>query len=485
MEINTDILLRPDTHLVAIRNRFLQTIDEFVHLETAGSIVLLVATISALILANSPLSDTYFAVLALDVNIQIGGWQFSESILHLIDDGLMAVFFFVVGLEIKREIIVGELSKPRQAILPIAAAVGGMAVPAVLYLAINGDRPGVNGWGVPMATDIAFALGVLAMLGSRIPAALKVFLTALAIADDLGAVMVIALFYTSGIHWEWLAVAGALLLILVLFNLMDMHHILPYLVVSLVIWYAMLESGVHATVAGVLVAAVIPARSTLPPIQFVARGRELLDHIERIDVPGSHVLDNDEQQVVAMALQRAADYMQAPLQRLEHALHPVSTFLILPIFALANAGVRLEAGFAEALAAPVSLGVILGLVVGKQAGIMGMCFAVVQSGIARLPKGVSWNHLYGASWLAGIGFTMSLFISNLAFGSGQLQAQAKLGILVASALAGTIGFAYLALTSQPVEEVALQPQTEVGPILVEEPLIEEAFEEDSSPALPA
>jgi len=446
---------------------FLEGFRDFRHLEVSGSIVLLLATVSALLLANSAFGHSFEAFWHLEFGIHVGDFAIAQSLKHWIDDGLMAVFFFVVGLEIKREILVGELSSLRKAALPIIAAVGGMVVPAIIYTLVNHGGQGAHGWGIPMATDIAFALGVLAVLGSRVPTSLKVFLTALAIADDLGAVLIIAIFYTSEILWGWLGVAVLLLVLLVLFNLMGVRSPMPYFLVASVIWFAFLNSGVHATIAGVLVALTIPARARREPLEFVEWTRLKLDKIQELEVLGAHVLDSDAQQVCAMEIRTEAIDMQAPLQRLEYGLHPVTTFVILPLFALANAGIVFGgANPLEILMQPVALGVMLGLLVGKQLGVTLFAWLAVRAGLASLPAGVRWRHVYGAGWLAGIGFTMSLFVSGLAFEDTALQAEAKLAILVTSLLAGMGGYLFLRATSKTTDaavaeiaEVAVESAT--------------------------
>jgi NhaA family Na+:H+ antiporter len=427
---------------------------EFLHLEVSGSIVLLVATIAALVLANSVWHEAFTEFWHTEIGLTFGNFEFQQSALHWIDDGLMALFFFVVGLEIKREILVGELSTLRKAALPILAAVGGMVGPAVIYAMINHGGSGAGGWGIPMATDIAFALGVLALLGSRIPTSLKVFLSALAIADDIGAILVIAIFYTSQIFWGWLFVGLALLLVLVFLNLMQVESPLPYALVGAAVWFCFLNSGVHATIAGVLVAFTIPASSRMQPMAFVDWARRKIDEIAAMDVPGDHVLQTPDQQHCAQEIQAQARWIQAPLQRMEHALLPLSTFVILPLFALANAGVLLLGlDISEHIFEPVTLGIFFGLVVGKQLGITGAAWLAVKFKLAELPKGVTWRHVYGASWLGGIGFTMSLFISGLAFRTGVLQSEAKLAILITSVVAGLGG--YLILRGAPVVDASL------------------------------
>ncbi len=422
-----------------IRKDFL----DFTKLEVSGSLVLLAATILALVLANSALGEGFEEFWHIELAFAIGDFEFGQSLLHWIDDGLMAIFFFVVGLEIKREFLVGELSTVRKASLPILAAVGGMIVPALLYSVFNYGGEGASGWGVPMATDIAFALGVITLLGSRVPTSLKVFLTALAIADDIGAVLVIALFYTSEILWGWLGIGMLLLLVLVLFNFLRVDNPIPYFLVAGVIWFAFLHSGVHATIAGVLVAFTIPATARTEPSKFVSWARGKLDEIEVGDTPGSHVLEDPRQQTCATEIQEAARHISAPLQRLEHGLHPLTTFVILPLFALANAGVMLEGNPLELLTQPVTIGVLVGLFVGKPLGITALSWVAVRLGIADLPTGVRWGHVFGAGILGGIGFTMSIFVSNLAFVDAHLQAEAKFAILITSLLAGAVGYFFL------------------------------------------
>lgn len=418
--------------------------QRFIEFEVSGGLTLLAAAAIAIVAANSVYAESYHALWETELAFSVGSWHFSETLLHWIDDGLMALFFFVVGLEIKREVLVGELSSIRKAALPIIAALGGMLVPAGIYLLLNRGGEGATGWGIPMATDIAFALGVLALLGSRVPAALKLFLTAVAIADDIGAVLVIAMFYTAKIHWAWLGFGFALLLVLVLFNVLDVDNPLPYFLVAAVIWFAFLHSGVHATIAGVLVALTIPATARLKPMDFVNLAQSKIDEIAVCDIPDSHVLEDPAQQHCAFEIAKAASHTAAPLQRLEHALLPFTTFIILPLFALANAGVTLTGYDLSVLAVqPVTIGIFAGLLVGKTVGISAATWCATKLGIADLPAGVGWHHVIGASLLGGIGFTMSLFVSNLAFRGELLLAEAKFAILVTSLLAGVIGYVYL------------------------------------------
>jgi NhaA family Na+:H+ antiporter len=423
--------------------RIVHPFQAFADKASSGGILLIAATVVALAWANSPWDDTYFELWQTKLTVGLEGFSLTKDLTHWINDGLMAIFFLVVGLEIKREILVGELSSPRQATLPIAAALGGAVVPAAIYIAINAGGEGASGWGIPMATDIAFALGVLALLGERAPISLKVFLTALAIVDDIVAVTVIALFYTSEISWDALAVGAAFLLALVGANLAGVGKPLVYGLLGIGLWLALLESGVHATIAGVLLAVTVPASSFIDTGEFLKRSRGLLDHFERAGDRGDRVLSNEERQAVLHALNDATEKLEPPLQEMEHALHPWVVFLIMPLFALANAGVPLGEGIAEALTSPVALGIVAGLVLGKQLGITLLAWLAVRTGLSELPDGITWRHVYGAGWLAGIGFTMSLFISDLAFSDGSLLETAKLGILAASLIAGVVGWAIL------------------------------------------
>lgn len=413
----------------------------FFHTEVAGAVVLLAATLAALLIANSALWPAYEHLWHTEIGVYVGEWSFSESALHWVNDALMALFFFVVGLEIKREFLVGDLSDRRKAMLPILAALGGMLVPAVIYYALNVGGPGAHGWGVPMATDIAFVIGVMALLGHRVPPGLKVFVVALAIADDIGAIIVIALVYTSQIFWGWLAVAALFFVVLVVLNRRGVDTPWPYFIVGGALWFAMLNSGIHSTIAGVLVAFTIPAVAKTDPMDFVGFARTRLDAIEECHVEDAHVLEDNEQQVYAGEIRREARHTAAPLQRLETALHPWTTYLVLPLFALGNAAVRIVGEDVGALlSSRVALGVMLGLVVGKPLGIGLMSWLAVKLRVADLPEGVRWSHMLGAGMLGGIGFTMSLFVASIAFRGALEISEAKVAILVASAIAGALGY---------------------------------------------
>lgn len=423
--------------------RVLGPFHRFVATAAAGGLVLLAATAIALLWANSPWADAYHHLWETPVTVGAPAFGLTLSLHHWVNDGLMAVFFFLVGLEIKREVLVGELATRRSATLPVAAALGGMLVPAALYAAANHGGPGAAGWGVPMATDIAFALGLLALLGDRVPSGLRVFLAALAIADDLGAVLMIALFYTSGLDWAALGGAGVVLAVLIGLNRAGARRPATYAGLGVVLWLFVLASGVHATVAGVLLALTVPARTRLDADEFLARADASLTEFRAAADPGGTVLTNRGQQEALQVLASAGDAAQAPLQTMEHALHGVVAFVVMPVFALANAGVPLGAGAGAALRSPIALGIVLGLVLGKPLGILLASYATVRAGAADLPAGVRWRHVYGAGWLGGIGFTMSLFIAGLAFAAPAALDVAKLGILAASVAAGAAGYALL------------------------------------------
>ncbi len=419
----------------------------FSQVEASGGIVLIACTLAALLWANSPYAPAYFALWETPVTVGFGGMALSKALLHWINDGLMAIFFFMVGLEIKREVLVGELNSLRQAALPVAAAIGGMAVPAALYAALNAGGPSLSGWGIPMATDIAFALGILSLLGNRVPASLKVFLAAVAIVDDIGAVLVIAIFYSGDLSLFALALGGAMFVAMLAANVAGARHPALYLILGAILWLAFLKSGVHATIAGVVAAMAIPARTRIDGVTFAAKARRLLGCFERAGGDGGPLLANKAQLAALDALEEACRKAGAPLPRIEHALHPVVAYGIMPVFALANAGVVLSGAAVRSLGEPVSLGIVLGLVLGKQLGIFAACLGMFKLGLTSLPAGTRLGHYYGVSCLAGIGFTMSIFIAGLAFGDLEaLDATAKLAVLAASTLSGLLG--YLVLRSR-------------------------------------
>jgi Na+:H+ antiporter, NhaA family len=427
--------------------RALAPFKRFAEMEAAGGIVLLACTAVALVWANSPWADAYQHLWELELALVAGPLEIRSTLHHLINDGLMAVFFFLVGLEIKREVLVGELASLRRAALPIAGAVGGIVVPAALYALLNAGGPGIRGWAVPMATDIAFALGVLALLGDRVPLGLKVFLAALAIVDDIAAVLVIAAFYSEGISWNHLMAAGGLLLLALSANAAGVRRPAAYAVIGVVLWAAIVGSGIHATVAGVLLALTIPVKTRIDGSEFLGRANLSLSEFAAREEPASPILAHPAQQSALFELEQLTERAQSPLARLEHALHGVVAFGIMPLFALANAGVRLDGGELGAmLANPVTAGVILGLLAGKPLGITLASWLSVRTGLSVLPGEVTWRALHGVGWLGGIGFTMALFIAGLAFpGRPELLASAKIGILTASLLAGVGGWLLLRL----------------------------------------
>ena len=427
------------------RRILLRPFQTFFGLESASGILLLAAAVLALVWANSPWATAYFRLWETHFVAGGGGLVIDKSLHHWINDGLMAVFFFVVGLEIKRELLVGELASPKKAALSVAAAIGGMVAPALLYVALNAGGVGAAGWGIPMATDIAFALGVLALLGSRVPLALKVFVTAIAIVDDLGAVLVIAFFYTAELSWTALGVAAVVMGLLVLLNRLGARSTTPYVLLGLVLWVAFLKSGVHATVAGVLLALTIPARRRIDAPEFLRRAQLFVAEFAEDVKPGRTEPTADQRDAVH-SLEVAAEAVETPLTRLEHALHPWVAFFIMPVFALANAGVTLGGDLGAVLTSPVALGIILGLFVGKQVGILVFSWLAIRLGLAALPAGVGWRQVWGVGLLCGIGFTMSLFIASLAFPDPALLDVSKIGILAASLVSGGAGALVLVWT---------------------------------------
>jgi len=426
------------TTVEPLDSRSASPFQEFFRTEAAGGALLVVCAIAALVVANSASAAAYHHLLATKITIAFGGRALSLTLHQWINDGLMAVFFFLVGLEIKREALAGELASPRQAALPIAAAIGGMVVPASIYLLMTTGGPGARGWAIPMATDIAFALGTLALVAPRAPAGLKIFLAALAIVDDIGAVLVIAVFYTGSIEWSALGTAGLFLLGLIALNALRVRLLMPYLALGLGLWYFVHDSGVHATIAGVLLAFTVPATSRVNAAKFSDRARRLLDDFDREETGDLVVLTSKGQQDAIFGLGHASAAAIAPLLRLEHALHRFSAFVVMPLFALSNAGVSVGSA-----GGGVTLAVIAGLVIGKPLGITVAALAAVRLRLASLPDGVNWTALHGCAWLGGIGFTMSLFIAALAFDGTAFLGPAKAGILAASLVSGVVGAVFV------------------------------------------
>ncbi|HMO14239.1 MAG TPA: Na+/H+ antiporter NhaA [Pirellulaceae bacterium] len=424
----------------------------FVKQKSSAGIVLLLCTFAALVWANSPWSEYYFKILNTKLNVGIDDLiSINKPILLWINDGLMAVFFFVVGLEIKREVLVGELTSVTKAALPVAAAIGGMLGPAAIYVLLNYGRPEVVGWGVPMATDIAFAVGVLAILGSRVPLGLRIFLTALAIVDDIGAVLVIAIFYTDQISFSALTIAHLLLVCSVVANLLGVRSTTVYAVIGIAMWVAMLKSGVHATIAGVLLAMTIPANVRLHTLQFSAMLRTLVNKFDEAETIENKISQNKIQQELLHKIEVASGHVQAPLIHLEHMLIKWVAYFIMPVFALANAGVTINGGIANSLVEPACYGIAAGLFVGKLFGIVFFSWLAVRVGIAQLPAQVTWKQVWGAACLAGIGFTMSLFIAGLAFNDEETLNVAKVGILLGSLVSGVVGFTLLYTHKYPAK----------------------------------
>jgi Na+:H+ antiporter, NhaA family len=405
----------------------------FARMEAAGGILLLIATVIALVWANSPWEHGYHDLWHTTLTVGVGRYVLSWSRHLWINDGLMAIFFFLVGLEIKREVLIGELASRRQATFPFMAALGGSVVPALVYLLFNHSDIHARGWGIPMATDIAFALGVLALLGSRVPPSLKVFVAALAIVDDVFGVLVIALFYTA--HISYISLALGLLGVGVSFlaNWAGVRQPAVYAFIGVFVWFAVLQSGVHATIAGVLLAFSIPVKSSIDKDSFVSRCRRLLDRFDKAEI------NSAEAHAVIHTLASQCEKVDTPLHRIEHSLQPWVSFLIMPVFAFSNAGVHILGQIQSSVRHPVTLGVFLGLLLGKPLGIMGFAWLAEKTGLGSPPAGVQWRQIFGASWLCGIGFTMSLFIAGLALESAEVIDMAKIGTLAASVTAGIVG----------------------------------------------
>ena len=417
--------------------------ERFFHSQTAGSVVLLLATITAVVWANSPWSDLYHTLSHLDIGTYFHGKQYHLTLDHWVKDGLMAIFFFVVGLEIKREILIGELSSVKKAMLPVMAALGGAVIPALIYFSFNPSGPAANGWGVPMATDIAFALGLLALFGKRVPIGLKVFLTALAIVDDLMAVLVIAVFYTDQINITALIMATFLLALLALIVRNNIHRPVCTFLLIFGVWLCVFLSGIHATIAGILLAMVVPVKATIEPKEFFNTLKRHKAWLKETKISRQSMVTDKQQRQAIQQIYLAAERMIPAGIRLEEHLHPIQAFLILPLFALFAAGVTVDSNTLAAFHSTVSLGIIAGLLIGKQVGIVGFSFLVIKSGLTELPAGVSWGQIWGVSLLGGIGFTMSIFISELAFTDAAMIADAKIAIFIASILAGICGYLVL------------------------------------------
>jgi Na+:H+ antiporter, NhaA family len=417
-----------------------QPLQDFFRLEAASGILLLCSAAIALAWVNSSLRDSYSTIFDAPLTVGEGERQIHFTFHHLINDGLMAIFFFLVGMEIKRELVVGELRTPSRALLPLVAAMGGMVVPAVIYVALNRDGPGLVGWAIPMATDIAFCIGILSLLKSRVPHALVVFLTALAIFDDMGGILVIAFFYGSGLHVSWLLGALAVTGGLFVLNRLHVGNGWAYALGGVALWYTLHHGGIHATIAGVVLGMMIPARARRPSREVLT---ELHAHTAQLlSRPGEEALDDAE----VLAIEERIEEMEPPLNRFEHLLHPYVAFGIMPLFALANSGVSLAGTGWEALKNPISLGAALGLFLGKQLGIFLFTLVAVRLGLAPMPGGASRGKLYGVAVIAGIGFTVALFIAGLAFPEPSVLDHAKIGILLGSLASGVVGFLIIRLS---------------------------------------
>jgi NhaA family Na+:H+ antiporter len=428
--------MQPKTFLRSITAPFRQ----FIRNDSSSGILLIVATVIALIWANSPFAPSYFNLWDTPVSISIGNDSFSKPLLLWVNDGLMAIFFFTIGLEIKKEVLDGELSTPRKAALPLLAAVGGMVVPVGLFYLLQEPGAGMKGWGIPMATDIAFSIGILSLLGSRVPLGMKVFLTAFAIVDDIGAILVITIFYSHEVHWNALAVSGGILGFLFLCNYaLSIKRNWVYLLGGLGVWYYMFKSGIHPTIAGVLVAIVIPATNNLRARMFANGIEGFLDEfrLEKADGGGPFIPDPELNQL--QELRNRARSVLPPLQRLEYQLNDFVAFFVMPLFALANAGIKISGG-GDVFGQPLFINIAVALVLGKVLGIFTFSWLAVKLKFADLPLRTNWVQMIGLGLLGGIGFTMALFIANLALNDSDLLAQAKLGILAGSFIAGTGGF---------------------------------------------
>jgi NhaA family Na+:H+ antiporter len=439
-------------------SRFIQLakpFERFFKEAVSGSYPLFLASLMALVWANLS-AASYHSLWHTELTFSLGHIQITKSLVHWINEALMSLFFLTVGLEIKRELLVGELASPKRALLPIAAAFGGMLFPAIIYMLLNFGTPALRGWGIPMATDIAFSLAVLAIIGKRIPFGIRIFLSAFAIADDLGAVLVIAIFYTQTIVWGYLLLSILFFAGLALANIFWIRWTLLYALLGIGLWFTILGSGIHATVAGVLVAIFIPARGRYDTETFLKKVKAYLDHFEcEPEACGHTVLLNQEHLNDIRGIEEACHNVETPLQRLEYTLHPWISLVVLPLFALTNAGLVLKGmELTKAILHPVTLGIFLGLVLGKPIGIFLFTYLASRIFKAPLVSGVSWGHILGASMLGGIGFTMSLFISGLSFPSAQFLELSKLGIILGSVVSGALGLMVLSfgssLKSQPL-----------------------------------
>ncbi|MEX2254940.1 MAG: Na+/H+ antiporter NhaA [Acidimicrobiia bacterium] len=425
---------------------FVRPAQRFMQIEAAGGMVMLLAAIVALVWANSPWKAGYETLWETQLDVGLGELaHINLSLRDWVNDGLMVIFFFVVGLEIKRELVVGELRDPRAAALPAFAALGGMIVPALIYVAFNAGHVGSKGWGIPMATDIAFAAGVVSLLGRRVPSGAKLFLLTLAIVDDLGAIIVIAIFYTSDLSFEWLGIAVTALAAAVWLKRLNVRSLVPYVALGVACWYALHESGVHSTLTGVAFGLLCPAWSLFDPARFASNARPLVDGVERAHADDRlETSEHEETESSLTDLGRLVAETHSPLDRIEHRLAPWVSFMIVPLFALANAGVELGGGTSFDR---IAMGVAVGLVVGKTTGVFAATWLAVRFGVGRLPAATTWSHLFGVAICAGIGFTVALFVASLSFDVAALNDEAKIGILAGSLVAGVAGYGWLRFVS--------------------------------------
>ncbi|UII25026.1 Na+/H+ antiporter NhaA [Fulvivirga maritima] len=422
------------------------TAKNFADRETVGGLLLILATLVAVAIMNSSWAEAYEHFWEEKYVIASQEFGINRSLHHWINDGLMVIFFFVVGLELKREFLVGELADLKNATVPVMAALGGMAVPALIYVFFNAGGEHSNGWGVPMATDIAYTLGIIALLGKRVPPALKIFLTALAIVDDIGAILVIALFYSSDISWISLGIGGGVMVVLFALNYLGVRNIAIYLILGVVLWVAFLMSGVHATIAGVLLALAIPVKVKMGTKTFKKKTEEKLDELTNTDLDHKSALKDKKQLDIVHEIRDYTIATRSPLLRLENSLSGFNAFFIIPLFALSNAGVAFEPGWTDVFTSDTGHGIMIGLVLGKLVGVFFFSWLAIKLGLGQLPKGSNWGALAGTAMLAGIGFTMSLFITNLAFEDGEVIDVAKISILIASFLAAILGLIILSLS---------------------------------------
>lgn len=432
----------------AIRRREIRNIFSIlINRSSVGGILLMIITALTLIAANIPEISSFFDIWKIKAAIVIGNFTLEMTLLNWVNDVLMAVFFFVVGLEIKREMMVGELSSFKKASLPIVAAIGGMILPALIFHFLNRGEPTASGWGIPMATDIAFSLAVISLLGRRVPLSIKIFLTALAIVDDIGAILVLAIFYPSHeIHFQYLIYALVVIAILILFNRINVHNSALYLIPGLFLWYFIFESGIHATIAGVALAMCIPSNSPINEVRFYVRSKYYLEKFKEAGHGEVNILANSKQLNIIHKIHSQIRQMNPLINRFEHTIHPYVTYSIMPIFAIANAGVKIDSISIDTLISPLSLGIFFGLLLGKPFGIFTASFIACKLRITELPEGMKWKHLFSVGALAGIGFTMSIFINSLAFSSQAMINSGKAAIILTSVMATLVGLLALSLT---------------------------------------